>query len=124
MVAGLKVDILEKLGGVFAVMLTGPLDSETYQHFDYSLEEILIPSTRAIILDMRGVNYISSMGISSIFGLRKKARDNNFELMMVNLQPKVKKILDTVQAMPPEAIFNSIEELIESLPKKMKKIKK
>ena len=113
--AGLKVDILEKLGGVFEVMLTGPLDSETQYHFDYFLEEISIPSTKAIILDMGGVNYISSMGISSIFGVRKKARENNFKLMMVNLQPKVKEILDTVRAMPTEAIFNSIKELEESL---------
>ena len=113
--AGLKVDILEKSCGFFTVMLTGPLDTETHQHFDYWLEKILISSTKAIILDMKGVDYISSMGISSIFGVRKKARENNFKLMMVNLQPKVKEILDTVRAMPPEAIFNSIKELEESL---------
>ena len=122
--AGLKVDILEKLGGVFEVMLTGPLDSETQYHFDYFLEEISIPSTKAIILDMGGVNYISSMGISSIFGLRKRAQDNNFMLLMVNLQPKVKKILDTVQALPPEAIFNSTKELIDSLPTLLKNVEK
>src|SRR3989338_578375 len=105
-------------------MLTGPLDSETQYHFDYFLEEILISSTKAIILDMGGVNYISSMGISSIIGLRKEAQRIDFKLMMVNLQPKVKKILDTVQAMPPEAIFNNTKELIESLPTLLKNVEK
>ena len=118
--AGLKVDILEKLGGIFEVKLTGPLDSETYYHFDYFLEEISISSTKAIVLDMEGVDYISSMGISSIFGLRKKAQENHFKLLMANLQPKVKKILDTVQALPPEAVFNSTKELIDSLPALLK----
>lgn len=115
--AGIKVDIVEKLSGIFEVTITGPLDSETHQHFDFCLEDILIPSTRAIVLHMEGVDYISSMGISSIFGLRKKAQDNDFELLMVNLQPKVKKILDTVQAMPPKAIFSDIKELVKFLQK-------
>jgi len=113
--AGLNVKILETSSGIFTVMITGPLDTETSAQFDYHLEKILISSTRAVALDMHGVNYISSMGVGSIFNLRKKAQEHNFAVTMVNLQPQIKKILDTVQAMPQEAIFSSIEELDEYL---------
>ena len=122
--AGLKVDIVKKLDGVFEVMLTGPLDSETHQHFDYFLEEFTIPSTRAIILNMEGVHYISSMGISSICSLRQKSQDYKFILLMVNLQPKVKEIVDATKAMPPKAIYNSVKELVEALHTLLKNVKK
>jgi len=109
--AGIKVDILEKSAGVFVVTLAGPLDAETHQHFDYLLEKLLVSSTRAIALDMEGVDYISSMGISSLFNLRKAGQANDFELTMANLQPRIKKVLETVRAIPQEAVFDSAEEL-------------
>jgi len=121
--AGLSVKIIEKASGIFSVTITGPLDTETSPQFDYHLEKILIPSTRAIALDMQGVDYISSMGIGAIFRMRKIAQENDFKITMVNLQPQIRKILDTVQAMPQEAIFSSIEELEEYLTVLQKKSK-
>ena len=109
----LNVDITEQSSGVFTVKLNGSLDTETYHHFEHSVEKFLTFSTRAIVLDMLNVNYISSMGIGSLFKCRKIAQERDFDIRMVNLQPQIKKVLDTVQAMPPEAIFSSIEELDE-----------
>ena len=72
---------------------------------------ILLASRKAIILDMRGVDYVSSMGIGSIFKIRKFAKENKIEIATVNIQPQVKKVFDTVQAMPQEAIFESLNEI-------------
>ena len=43
---------------------------------------------------------------------------------MINLREQIKKVLDTVQAMPQEAIFGSIEELDEYLDSLQKEDKK
>ena len=113
--AALDIKIREKSTGVFTVVLTGPIDSATHPFFDEGINKILNTATHAIALDMKGVNYVSSMGIGSIFKVRKFAKENNVHLVIVNLQPQVKKVFDTVQAMPPEAIFSSIAELDEYL---------
>jgi anti-sigma B factor antagonist len=107
----LHIKINEKSTGVFLVDLAGPLDTYTHETFDYQMEAVLLPSTRALALDMAGVDYVSSMGIGSIFKIRKFAKDHKVEFAIVNLQSQVKKVFDTVQAMPQEAIFSSIGEL-------------
>lgn len=115
--AGISVKINEQPTSVYTVILAGPLDSGSHELFIYSLEEILRSTTKAIVLDMKGVDYVSSMGINAIFNVRKAAQANGFELRMVHLQPQVKKVLDAVKAMPSEAVFKNEKELEEYLRK-------
>ena len=105
----LKVTIEKKDTGVFMIKLLGPLDTETYPAFEDEVGKILVDSTKAVILNMEGVNYISSMGIGSLFKLSNAVKKLKGSLLLINLQPQIKKVLDTVKAMP-EAMFTSIEE--------------
>jgi anti-anti-sigma factor len=111
----LKVNIKETQQGCFLVMLDGPMDTYTHQQFDFYMERILQSTTKSIILDMSKVNYISSMGVGSLFKIRKFAKQHQVALYLVSLQDNVKKVLETVQAMPPEGIFKSIKEMDEYL---------
>ena len=104
-----KVTIEKKDTGVFMVKLSGPLDTETHLVFEGEIKNILVDSTKAVILNMEGVNYISSMGIGSLFKLSNAMKKLKGSLLLINLQPQIKKVLDTVKAMP-EAIFTSVEE--------------
>ena len=106
----LNIKLNEKSTGVFLVELAGPLDSFTHSIFDDKMRAILVPSTRGIVLDMKGVDYVSSMGIGSIFKVRNFMKGNRAEVAMINIQPRVQKVFDTVQAMPKEAIFESLSE--------------
>jgi len=107
----LNIKINEKSTGVFVVDLAGPLDTYTHETFDYQMEAVLKTSTKAIILNMTGVDYVSSMGVGSIFKVRKYAKDHNIDVGVANVQPSVKKVFDAVQAMPKEAIFTSLAEI-------------
>ena len=107
----LNIKFNEKSTGVFLIELVGPLDTYTHAIFDFRMESILLPSTKALILDMGGVDYVSSMGIGSIFKIRKFAKENKIEIAIVNIQPQVKKVFDTVQAIPQEAVFESLNEI-------------
>jgi len=119
----LKVAIKEKFLGVFTVKLDGPIDTYTHETFDHYVDKILKPSTKNIILDMQKVNYISSMGVGSLFKIRKFANQHAIKFLIAGLQPQVKKVLDTVQAMPAEAVFNHIKEMDEYLDELQKKSK-
>lgn len=107
----LDIKINEKSTGVFLIELAGPLDTYTHVEFDEKMESIFLPSVKAILLEMGKVDYVSSMGIGSIFKIRKFAKEHNAQFAIANLQPQIKRIFDTVQAMPQEAIFKSLEEM-------------
>ena len=111
----LKVTIKEQKQGSFVATLEGPIDTYTHEQFNYYLERILKPSTKSIILDMNKVDYISSMGIGSLFKIRKFAKQHKAQFLIIGLQPQVKKVLDMVQAMPAESLFKDIKEMDEYL---------
>ena len=106
----LKVIINSKELGIYTVSLFGPLDTITHTTLEKEIEAILTPSTKALILNMEGVNYISSMGIGSLFKIVNVMKGHNSSVVFTNLQPQIKKVFDTVKVLP-EAIFTSMEEV-------------
>ena len=51
------------------------------------------------------------MGVGSLFKIRKYAKQFNMKFLLVGLQIQVKKVLDTVQALPSDSVFKNIKEL-------------
>ena len=116
----LTIDIGKRDSGVFTVSLGGPLDTATYLEFEKAIAPILSPSTKAIVLNMQGVNYISSLGLGAIFKVANAVHKNQGAVLITDLQPQIKKVFDTVKALP-ESIFRSIEEADEYLNEIQKK---
>ena len=106
----LEVAINKKEEGVFTVSCFGYIDTTTYMILDKELAPILVPATRVIILNMEGVTYISSMGLGVIFKAKKIIEQYKGRLIMANLQPQVRNVFDIIKALPPQAIFTSMEE--------------
>ena len=117
----LQVFTEKKDEGVYLIKLIGPLDTETYPTFEKEVELVLREKIKAVILNMEGVNYISSMGIGSVFKLSNAVKGLKGTLLLTNLQPQIKKVFDTVKALP-EAIFTSIEEADAYLNEIQKKV--
>jgi anti-anti-sigma factor len=118
----LKVSVNRKEPGVFHLTIFGPIDSTTYTMFEREVAPFLNKSTKAIILNMEGVDYVSSLGIGAIFKVMKTMQEFEANLLVTNLQPQIKKVFDTVKAMP-ESIFRSIEEVdayLDEIQKRMK----
>jgi len=106
----LQVNITKKEENVFTVSCFGSIDQTTHTFLEKEVGKILFPSTKVIIFDMGGVNYVSSMGIGVILKIKKSLEQNKGMLIMTNLQPQVKTVFDIIKALPNEAIFSSIEE--------------
>ena len=64
----------------------------------------------SLVLDLAGLNYISSAGIRSIFKARKALTARNGKLLVVNPQPQIQKVFDVVKAVPMSDIFTSVAE--------------
>ncbi len=108
----LNVTSEEKQPGIFTVLPFGRLDSETYWVLEKRIDFMLNEGRSSVVtLDMKGVDYISSMGIRVILKARKGLAQRNGNLLIVNLQPQIKKVFEIINALPTLQIFASIEEL-------------
>jgi len=111
----LKVSVTKKSEGVFVVSPTGAIDSDTYQILQDSVDPILDPLPKALVFDMKGVSYMSSMGLKVILRTKEAVEKGGGSMLLINLQPQISKIFDIVKAIPAQSIFSSVEELDQYL---------
>ena len=93
------------------VLLSGRLDTHTYQELDEALSPLLATSIVTLVLDLTGLEYISSAGIRSIFRARKALAQRNGKVLVTHPQPQIRKVFDMVKAVPLGEIFTSTQEL-------------
>ena len=119
----LKVDIEKRKGGIFVIKLAGRLDTDTYQDFQEKVKIFLSATTKALILDMTGLEYISSVGLGVIFNIQKGIKANKGTFLMTNLQPQIQKVFDIVKTLPRQSIFKNMKEVDVYLGSMQKKIR-
>lgn len=112
----LTVTSVEKQPGVFVVSPFGSLDTNTHTVLEKKIDFLTGGgAARVITLDMGGVEYISSMGVRVILKARKDLSRRNGTLLMLNLQPQIRRVFEIINALPSLQIFSSIRELDDYL---------
>ena len=119
----LKVTAKEQRVGVFVISPVGSIDSDTFSILEERVDLILDSSPSEIVFDMRSVDYISSAGIRVILKAKKALKKNEGNVILVHLQPQVKKVFDIIKALPTMTVFTGIEELDDYLDKMQRKVK-
>jgi len=92
------------------VTITGRIDSENYTEFEKKVEPLLEKDIKHMVLDLAGLDYISSAGMGVIFGMMKKLRPKNCDLLFCSLKPQVRKVFEIVKAISSEDFFASRSE--------------
>jgi anti-anti-sigma factor len=105
------------------VALSGRVDTHTYQELDQQLATLMgNAGLDHLILDLGGVDYISSAGVRSVFRARKTMTLRGGRVLVVNPQPQIRKVFDIVKAVPVSEVFTSVAELDAYLDKMQKKV--
>ena len=104
--------------------LAGRLDTHTYAELDRQLAPLLASGIRSLVLDLAGLEYISSAGVRSIFKARKALSAHDGKVVVVNPQPQIQKVFDVVKAVPMNEIFSSTAEADAYLDAMQRKILK
>lgn len=108
----LDIELVDQGRGTHRVRLTGRLDTVTAPDLDRRLEPLLgDPAVSALVLELGGLEYISSAGIRSVVRARKALEGRGGHVALVGLQPPVQKVFDIVKALPAGQIFASVAEL-------------
>jgi anti-anti-sigma factor len=106
----LQIDLLPPGNGSQRVALSGRLDTHSYEDLDEALAPLLNRQLQSLVLDLAGLDYISSAGIRSIFKARKALGGHGGKVLLVNPQAQIQKVLDVVRAVPMNEIFASTAE--------------
>lgn len=118
----LSIEIAPAGNGNQRISLAGRLDTHTYGDLDQQLAPVLASSIQSLVLDLAGLDYISSAGVRSIFKARKALAARGGKVVVVNPKPQIQKVFDVVKAVPLDEIFSSVQEADAYLDAMQKKV--
>ena len=104
------------------VHLHGRLDSDTVALLDEKLRGLADSSVDVVVFDLEDLEYISSAGLRSIFGMRQALAARSGRIVLLNARPQVQKVFDIVKATDLAAVFTSVEELDRYLDAMQRKV--
>jgi anti-sigma B factor antagonist len=119
----LKVKMMEKSPGVFHIAPVGSIDTATAPILEGEVDRALAASPRAIVFEMAGVEYISSMGVRVVIKTKKELARRGARFAMVEIPPPVRRVFDIIYALPREEIFRNVKELDDYLAAMQKKVR-
>ncbi|MCB0833700.1 MAG: STAS domain-containing protein [Bacteroidetes bacterium] len=79
---------------VSVLYLKGYLDAHTYPNFENELQKLVDERRYKIIVDFQDLNYISSAGLGVFMGFIETVRDNQGDIKLCSMSPKVFKVFD------------------------------
>ncbi|MBB3227457.1 anti-anti-sigma factor [Luteibacter sp. Sphag1AF] len=99
------------------VWMDGRLDAETYAQFDEAMRDVtpMVDNGGTLVLDLSGLEYISSAGLRSLAQLRKAMHDRAGRTLLLNPTPQVRKVFEIVKAVPIAEVFADVAELDQYL---------
>jgi sigma-B regulation protein RsbU (phosphoserine phosphatase) len=109
----LTIDHQQSNRSLATLEIGGRLDAQTAPELDAAAIAAGegVNDNATIVLDMKGLEYISSAGLRSIAKLRRAMQARGGTVLLVNPQPQVRKVFDIVKAVPVNEVFTSIAEL-------------
>ena len=120
----LSIEISRTKPGVVTLSLIGPIDENSSSTLDKEICGALAEPVEILVLDMAGVDYITSSGIGTIVKAKTSLKRRGGNLVIINLQPQVEKVFEIIRLIPVLEVFASREELDEYLVKVQHKIKR
>ena len=78
----------------FVLQPEGALDSYSYRTFEAEVSALFTKGAKHLLVDMAGVDYISSLGLSSIIHLIKTSKEHEANFVLYNSQESIQKVLE------------------------------
>jgi anti-sigma B factor antagonist len=97
--------------GVTRIHLGKSLDSDTAPALDKAIEDETPAPSKALILDMKDLDYISSAGIRSVMKALKVMKASGGRLILANRQPQIVKVFEIMLSLPDFKVFSNDQEL-------------
>ncbi len=100
--------------GITVFVLEGRVDSEGAVDLDLALQTALTEGKYKLVLDMAQVRYINSAGLRTLADVLTQAKANNGNVCLVDLNPKVRRVLQIIGFDNFFSIFDSVDAALAS----------
>lgn len=77
---------------IYIIAISGRMDTLSSKEVEAKLEDVIDHNNTKIIIDLAGVDYISSVGLRVLLSALKKQKEKMGLIRLVSLQPFVKDI--------------------------------
>jgi anti-anti-sigma factor len=84
----------QNYNGVTVIELQGELDSDVAELFRNTITDVITKHKTGIVLDMRGVGFIDSVGLEQLLWVRDWCNENKCELRLAGLDENCARILE------------------------------
>ena len=107
----LKITPTQKNAHTVSFVLSGQLDSDTTPALDTQVQKALLDGADIVILDMAALKMITSAGVGVVMKTRTSLAKHGGDLMMLNMQPQIKKVFEIVRLLPTLQVFDDTQEM-------------
>ncbi len=84
----------EPAGGAVLVKVNGFLDAHTFEQMENTINNLFNENSFKIVVDLSGVDYISSAGAGVFIGAIGTAQENKGDIVLMQPTPHVKEVFD------------------------------
>jgi anti-anti-sigma factor len=102
-------------GDIAIVQLSGRMDAERAPLFESACVSALREGSRHIVVEMSGLEYISSMGLRSFLSVAKQAKVKQGAVLLCGMQGLVQEVFDMTHVTPLFRLFDTSEAAIRSI---------
>lgn len=114
----MKIKLREE-GPVVVFSVDSSVLQEHVPVFRERLNDVIAQKKCWIVFDLLEANYVSSIGISVLLEIKKKANDNGGEVVFANVNHLIMNLFTVTELVKTLEVYDSVEEAIEALKKKM-----
>jgi anti-sigma B factor antagonist len=109
-----KLDItITESEEAIVIKLSGAADMEEAALLNRHLDQVFSQERYRLVMDLSGLDFTSSMGLSILIKAHTRCRDNKGGLSIVNPKPGVLKIFQTTRLDQLFNIYSSLEEALQ-----------
>ena len=95
---------------ISVMKVKGRVDSDTAPEFDNALSKLLNDNRKKIVLDLQGVDFLSSAGLRAMVKALKDAQKSGGDVRLASVSQPIEVILRTVGMMQMFKMFSTSEE--------------
>jgi len=92
------------------VTITGALDAHTFEQFFNTMSQLIDGGALRIVLDLRNMNYITSVGMNFLVNMRLQRKKAGGDVIIVKPPPSVLNLLDMIGFLQVLVIAETVEE--------------
>lgn len=111
----LEIVVRKETGEIAEVLLRGRIDVQTAELLKTRVTGLLGEGYRHILLNMRRIKFIDSVGLGSLIGARRRVVEATGSLRLVHVSPAVAKALEMTHLTDVFDVHESTQEAVAAL---------